>query len=256
MDQIGARDMSTTFVKGIRVLKAFDDADTHMTLSDLSRKTGLDRATVRRLVLSLVALGYARKDGRQYSLTPQVLALAGSFLQGNAFGREVQPLLNRASEALGGPVLLAIRDGDAAVIVGQAVARAQPVTIGLTVGSRLPLTHSAIGRMMLAYGAEDWAAAVLEGAELVPLTERSLVDRGAVRRAVAACRTQGFAVVVDELEMGVTGIAAPVGAVGAVKAVVGTSFEHGDVVGREGVVRGILQSLAVELAEVRLFSQG
>ncbi|MEX0284485.1 MAG: IclR family transcriptional regulator C-terminal domain-containing protein [Paracoccaceae bacterium] len=246
------REISKTFVKGIRVLRAFDDADTHLTLADLAVKTGLDRASVRRLVLTLVELGYVRKSGRSFVLTPRVLALAGSFFQGNAFGIEVQPLLNRFSERLEGPVSLSIREEDAAVFVGQSAPRNQPVTFGFTVGSRLPLSHTAIGRMILAYDDPAQTVTYLSETPLQQYTASSLTDRDAIAASVTTCRTHGFAIVDNEFEAGVTAFAVPVGPIGGLKAVVGTSFPNSGSPDPTRIIP-ILQELARELAHTRLF---
>ncbi|MEM7302901.1 MAG: IclR family transcriptional regulator C-terminal domain-containing protein [Pseudomonadota bacterium] len=250
------RNISTTFVKGIQVLKAFDDVNTHLTQADLAARTGLDRASVRRLVLTLVELGYVRQKGRHYLLTPQVLALAGSFFQGNAIGIEIQPLLNRYSERIGGPTSLALRDGDRAVYVCQSAARAQPVTFGFTVGSRLPLTHSAIGRMILAWEDPDWSAAFLQDCEIAQHTAASLTDRAAIIQAVAKARTDGFALVADEFEAGVTGLSVPIGREGGLCAVVGTSFPSTELAddARRSETLQSLQDLAREMHHTRMFS--
>ena len=251
------QNISTTFVKGIRVLKAFDDANTHLALADLATRTQLDRASVRRLVLTLVDLGYVRQTGRYFALTPKILALAGSFFQGNAVGKEIQPVLNRYSEVLGGPTSLALRDETSAVYVCQSAPRAQPVTFGFTVGSRLSLAYSAIGRMILAGENPDWTAEYLKTCEVFAYTPKSLADRTEIAATVNISRTNGFAVVVDEFEIGVTGLAVPIGREGALMAVVGTSFPSADVSQestRTSIIQ-LLQALARELTYTRMFSQ-
>lgn len=52
-DIITDRDISLTFLKGMSVLRAFDEDQTHMSIADIARATGLDPATARRLVLTL-----------------------------------------------------------------------------------------------------------------------------------------------------------------------------------------------------------
>ncbi len=249
------RNISTTFVKGIQVLKAFDDDNTHLTQADLAARTGLDRASVRRLVLTLVELGYVRQSGRHFVLTPQILTLAGSFFQGNAVGIEIQPLLNRYSERIGGPTSLALRDGDRAVYICQSAPRDQPVTFGFTVGSRLPLTHSAIGRMILAWEKSEWAETYLQDCEIEQFTAASEMERKKIAEAVAEARSQGFAVVSDEFEAGVTGLSVPVGRKGESGAAVGTSFPSNEVLSeqrRAEVLRG-LSGLAREMSHTRMF---
>ncbi|MEM9358577.1 MAG: IclR family transcriptional regulator C-terminal domain-containing protein [Pseudomonadota bacterium] len=249
------RNISTTFVKGIQVLKAFDDDNTHLTQADLAARTGLDRASVRRLVLTLVELGYVRHSGRNFVLTPQILTLAGSFFQGNAIGVEIQPLLNRYSERIAGPTSLALRDGERAIYVCQSAARAQPVTFGFTVGSRLPLTHSAIGRMILAWDDQAWAKTFLRSTEIKPYTSASLTDRADIAGAVETARSQGYAIVVDEFEAGVTGLAVPIGPKGAPSAVVGTSISSKEAAKgrrRKDILAGLCD-LAGEMGHTRMF---
>ena len=249
------RNISTTFVKGIQVLKAFDDNNTHVTQADMAMRTGLDRASVRRLLLTLVEMGYVRQEGRHFLLTPKVLTLAGSFFQGNAIGSEVQPLLNRYSETLGGPASLALRDGEAAVYVCQSAPRAQPVTFGFTVGSRLPLTHSAIGRMILASEDEDWSRAFMEACEIRPYTDASLTDRSAIAETIEEIRANGFAIVADEFEGNVTGLSVPVGRTDQARAVVGTSFPSREVQSeaRQMEIIQTLRDLAREMTHTRMF---
>jgi IclR family pca regulon transcriptional regulator len=98
---IPTKDISLTFLKGMTVLRAFDEDHSRLTLAEISRLTHIERAVVRRLVLTLVHLGYVRKEENRYSLTPHVLVLGGGFLRGNQFGRLVQPLIEMCARELG-----------------------------------------------------------------------------------------------------------------------------------------------------------
>ena len=64
--EIPAKDISLTFMKGMSVLRTFDESHSQLTLADIARLTGIERAAVRRLVLTLVYLGYVRKDGTRF----------------------------------------------------------------------------------------------------------------------------------------------------------------------------------------------
>lgn len=252
------RDISSTFVKGMAVLRAFDDTHTRLTLSEIAQITGLDRASVRRLMLTLVHLGYAEKDGRHFSLSPQVLILAGSFLRGNQFGTHIQPLLNRCSKRIGHTVSLAIPDGRSAVYVAQSTADEDMVSFGFTVGSRLPLLHTAIGRMILAFAPQDWAAETIRTSEFDQYTPETTMDRTEILRRVQGFRTLGYTIVENEFEAGVTGFAVPVGGLNALKAVVGTSQPTLGIQSEHARLQTIslLQQVAQELGRSRLFSTG
>jgi len=61
--------------RGLAVIRAFDAENTELTLSDVARAADLTRAAARRFLLTLVALGYVRTDGRFFALRPRVLEL-------------------------------------------------------------------------------------------------------------------------------------------------------------------------------------
>lgn len=242
------RNIAATFAKGMAVLEAFDGRAPSLSLADLARITGQDRAAARRGALTLVQLGYLRQDGRQFSLTPRVLALAGGFLQANHFGRQVQPLLNHHAAALGVEITLAMRDGEHVILVAQSTLHGGPVSYGFTLGSRLPLAHTSLGRMLLACEPRAAAAELLARLPLPRHTEHSLTDPAAILSRIDAARTEGFCITDSEFEPGITGVAVAASRAGAPGVVVGSSAPRGrgGAEGLDPILRG-LQNCASEL---------
>ena len=76
----GSREMVRSVAKTLDVIRAFDAEHRDLTLSDVARRTGQTRASARRFLLSLEALGFVRSDGQLFSLTPRVLSLGHAFL--------------------------------------------------------------------------------------------------------------------------------------------------------------------------------
>src|SRR5579862_3711212 len=68
--------------RGLAVIRAFGPDREKLSLSEVSRETGLTRAATRRFLLTLVKLGYVRNDGREFSLRPRVLELGYAYLSG------------------------------------------------------------------------------------------------------------------------------------------------------------------------------
>ena len=221
------RNIASTFAKGMEVLAAFDGSRATLTLADLARATGQDRAAARRGALTLVSLGYLRQDGREFRLTPRVLALAGGFLQANSFGRLVQPVLNHHAAALGVEIQLATRMGEEVLLLAESHAGPGRVSHGFTLGSRLALLHTSLGRMLLAGEPEGIAADLIAGAPLPRHTERSLTSRDAIAERIAAARAEGFAITSGEFEAGITGLAVPASRPGARAVVLGASRPDG-----------------------------
>lgn len=244
------RDIAATFAKGMAVLAAFDGQSGALTLADLARRTGQDRAAARRGALTLVTLGYLRQEGRLFSLSPKVLGLAGAYLQAHGVGRLVQPVLNHHASGIGREITLAMRDGLSVLLVAQSTAHGGPVSQGFTAGSLLPLTPTSLGRMLLACEAPEEAADLIARAPSAAHTAQTVTDPAEIGRRVAAARTAGFAVTDGEFEPGITGLAVAASAPGARAVVLGSSHPRGRGDGRAGdrALRG-LQTCAAELRQ-------
>lgn len=244
------RDIAATFAKGMAVLAAFDGASPSLTLADLARITGQDRATVRRGALTLVHLGYLRQQDRQFALTPKILALASGFLQTNQFGRLIQPVLNQQAAVLGAEIKLAMRDGGDVLLLAQSTVGQGVVSYGFMPGNRMPLLHTSLGRMLLACEPAERIGALLRAAPLPRHTEQSLSDPAAILTCIAQARRDGFNVTDGEFEAGIIGFSVPVSRPGALAVVVGSNLPGG----REGTadpdkVLRTLQSCAAELRQ-------
>src|SRR5690606_15938119 len=138
-----------SFAKGLRVLEAFGTDSPRRSIAEVARATGLDRATARRCLLTLHALGYAEHDGKFFTLTPRVLRLGFGALAALPLARAVQPWLDQLSEKLGQSTSVAILDDTDIVYIARAAQR-KVMSVGLMPGSRLPAHCTSLGRVLLA----------------------------------------------------------------------------------------------------------
>ncbi|MFP4239299.1 MAG: helix-turn-helix domain-containing protein, partial [Rhodosalinus sp.] len=197
-------DTSLTFAKGLAVMKCFDANSVTLTIPEIARRCDLDRAVARRLVLTLVRLGYVRQRGRSYSLSPRILVLAGGFLQGRRFGLAVQPVIEGFAAQIGQPLMLAMRDGTDAIYVAHAGIDGVLPRLGFTVGSRLPLLASSLGRALLTAEDPETRHRLIAEAPLTAWTERTVTDRAALARMLDAVPAGTAVQAAGELEPGVT----------------------------------------------------
>jgi IclR family pca regulon transcriptional regulator len=86
--------------RGLAVLRCFDADNAELTLAEVARRAGLTRATARRLLLTLVDLGYVAADGKRFSLTPQVLDIGYAYISSLNIEQIAQPFLETLSEQL------------------------------------------------------------------------------------------------------------------------------------------------------------
>jgi len=121
-----------------------------------------------------------------------------------------QPILDQVSAAIHESCSLAIQDGDEILYVARSSASTRIMSIDLGVGSRLPANCTSMGRVLLAGLADDELAAFLRRVKLTPFTHRTIVQKDALADAIARVRRQQYAVVDQELEIGLRSIAVPV----------------------------------------------
>jgi IclR family transcriptional regulator, pca regulon regulatory protein len=79
------RDYVNSLARGLTVIRAFNRNRPSMTLSDVAKRTGINRAATRRFLLTLVREGYAETDGKYFRLRPKILELGFSALSSMTF---------------------------------------------------------------------------------------------------------------------------------------------------------------------------
>lgn len=208
-DMNKSTDFIASFAKGLQVLEAFGAERPRQSVTDVARQTGLDRATARRCLLTLHRLEYADYDGKYFSLTPHALRLGLSALASMPLPQIVQPWLNQLSDIVGQSCSVSILEGHDIVYLARAAQR-RVMSIGLMPGSRLPAHCTSMGRVLLAALPATRAAELLEQSDLSPRTPYSLTDVEALMVQLAQIRSQGYALVDQEVEMGLRSIAVPV----------------------------------------------
>jgi IclR family pca regulon transcriptional regulator len=195
--------------RGLAVLQVFSREHPALTLSEVARLTGITRATARRVLLTLERLGMVRSDGRRFSLTPRVLTLGWAYLSSLGLWEIAQPLMEELTAQTGESCSAATLDLPDIVYVARVPTR-RIMSITLNVGTRLPAYATSMGRVLLAELAPAELDAFLATAALEPLTPRTLTDPAALRAELERVRAQGWALVDEELELGLRSIAAPV----------------------------------------------
>lgn len=195
--------------RAFRIIKAFDDSHSRMTLSEVAVRIGLTRGTTRRFLQTLVTLGYLGSDGKQFWLAPKILDLGFAYLSASRLPQAAAPVARRISDATGESCSVAVLDGTQVVYVH----RVQPRRIfsgALEVGSRLPAHASSLGQAILARLPADECDAVLALMDFQRFTEATLTDADALREKLDRVRVEGAAVVDGELETGIASVAVPI----------------------------------------------
>lgn len=235
--------------RGLSVIQCFSHDRPRLTLSEVARETGMTRAAARRFLLTLEHLGYVSSEGRQFSLRPSVLRLGYAYLSSFSTAEIAQAHLEQLAERLHESCSASVLDGDDIVYVARASTN-RIMTIGLSVGTRLPAYCTSMGRVLLSALDDKDLDAYVKRVDLQARTQMTITEPRALREEILRVREQGWCLLDQELEDGVRSVASPVrDAQGRVVAAINTSA-HATRVSLE-TLRGeflpALQACAVEI---------
>jgi IclR family pca regulon transcriptional regulator len=203
------RDIVGSLQRGLAVLEVLAAHPSGLTLSRTAEATGLTRAGARRLLLTLVAEGYAVQDGRRFLLSPRLLTVVRTWLQGTTLWSYAEPLMADLAHRLGESCSAAVLSGHEIVYVARVQGR-RILSVALHVGARLPAWCTSLGRVLLSDRSPADLETFLDAVPIEARTPRTITDRGKLAEEVARCGGLGFSVVDEELELGLRSIAVPV----------------------------------------------
>jgi IclR family pca regulon transcriptional regulator len=247
----GDPNIMTSLVRGLAVIQAFSRRSGAMTISQISQKTSIPRAAVRRCLYTLRALGFAdTEDGRRYVLRPRILTLGHSYLSSIPFTAMAQPLLRSISDDLQESCSIAVLDGDDIVYTARASV-SRIMAIDLHVGSRLPAAFTSMGRVLLAFGRDDLDERLTRIA-YPALTPHTIRDAVGLRAEIARVRASGYSVVDEELELGLRSIAVPIMAADDTACAAINVGVHASRVPKEELIGRVLPRLRAAAAELAL----
>jgi IclR family transcriptional regulator, pca regulon regulatory protein len=235
--------------RGLAVIRAFGADSPSLTLSEVARSTGLTRAATRRFLLTLGDLGYVRSDGRRFELTPRVLELGYAFLSSLSLTEVAEPHLERLVSEVHESSSVSVLDGDDIVYVAR-VPTSRIMRVSINVGTRFPAYATSMGRVMLAGLPEPELDAFFARVVLRRLSPRTITSEDALRAELRRVRSQGWAMVDQELEEGLRSVAAPIrDRAGRVVAGVNLSA-HASRTPTESVRRELLPALLATAARI------
>jgi DNA-binding IclR family transcriptional regulator len=209
--------------RALDVLCAYSAERPEWSVTELSLHLGVHKSTMSRLLTTMEAAGFVRRlpESGRFSLGPRLLEMASLVLARLDVRAIARPWLEELSRASQETVNLAVWDQDEAINVDQ-IASTQPILYMGWIGRRTPAHASSTGKALLAFQSPEVIERVLSR-PLTAFTKRTATDPSRVRQELIWIRECGYAMAEDEFQEGVTAVAAPILARGAVAAVVSIS---------------------------------
>ncbi len=195
-------------VHTIRILEQFQNGE-GLSASDLAQRVGIPRATVHRILKTLVLHQILRQDNdKKYRLTLRLMKLGNAALSTPSLQQLVNPLLNSLVDATQETAHFSVLDG---YQVGYVAKQESPHQFRMLsyVGWRGPLHATASGKVLLSFSDEELIHSVLEK-PLEAYTDHTITDPLTLRQEIQGIRTNKYAEEDEELSDGLTCIAVPV----------------------------------------------
>ena len=197
---------TTAIDRGAELLVRVLESERPVALSDLALASGIPKSTASRLVSALERQGLVEQDGERGRLRPgpAILRVAERSLLERSVVELARPSLDSLSEACGETINLAVPARHGVEHVAQVDGR-HFLGAGQWLGRTVDFHSTANGKVFMAFG-----RATMPARPLAELTPRTITDAAQLRDELAVVRRDEFAEAVDELEMGLAAIAAPV----------------------------------------------
>lgn len=203
----GERDQVRSVQRAFDLLSVFGPDRPSLTLRQAAEATGLDRAVVRRYLLTLEQLGYlAKMPGDSFRLRPKILTLAWNYLGSDPLAAASEQPLRELRDVTGESCAVTVLSGATACFVGVANAETG-LSIRLTLGNELPCYCTAMGRMVLSGLPLDEVAQLVRETPRPRHTSRTPTEVDWVVERVAKVAQRGWDVADEELEVGVRSVA-------------------------------------------------
>jgi DNA-binding IclR family transcriptional regulator len=192
-----------------QLLDVFTSGTPGLSLTEMSRRSGLPLTTVHRFAHELHRIGVLECDSDGvYRIGLRLWEIAAHAPRGVGLREAAMPFLEDLYEATHENVQLAVRDGHDVVYI-EHIAGRRAVGVRTQVGLRFPLHATGVGLVLLAF-ADDWLQEEVMREPLASFTPKTIKDPAALRRQLAEVRRQGFAISDRQVTMDAMSVASPV----------------------------------------------
>jgi IclR family pca regulon transcriptional regulator len=199
-------DFIEAIARGLEVLRSFRPGRRVSTLSEIAADTGLARPTVRRILLTLEALGYVRSADRGFMLRPRVLELGMTYIHSidrwDVARPHMEKLVAQTNESTS---MAQLDEGDIVYVARVAVPKI--VTLAVTIGTRFPAMATSMGKVLLAAQNFNDLDFLWEEPSRSGITPRWQPTPNELYRELREVRARGWALADQDLAPGIRSIA-------------------------------------------------
>lgn len=201
-----------SLAKGFRVLESFSHGAEEMTLSEVAEIAGLDPGTTFRMLNTLVSLGYIQRipGSKRFTLTLKVLDLGFHAIGRKDLRSIVRPTLRALVDEVSEAASFGVLEGGDVLYIERVRAGFTRLGVDIRVGTRIPVSISAIGQAILAFLPQDRLKAALEATPAQEWSNVPLIPRARLLPKLERIRSDGYIIEDSGVTAGLCVLAMPV----------------------------------------------
>ena len=206
------RDIVRSVIKAFKILESFHGLYKEATISELASETGLGRAVVYRMVLTLEQIGYLERcrEGKSFRLSFKCFDLGMNYLSGHDVRSLTSPKLHDFVPLYADASSLAILDGSDVVYIDRYEEGLDRSGLVRRIGSRIPVYGAAVGFALVAFLPREQQIEILGSKPREKLSERTVIDLDELLDILAETHERGYAASDQLNAYGLRTLAAPI----------------------------------------------
>ena len=197
-------------IKALEILELLN-RETELGISQMADQLQWDKSTVHRLTATLKAKGYVRQNkiNQKYANSMKLFEMGSGVVERLGIRRQCQPYLEELARKTAETVNLALPDGKEIIYVDKIESRAT-IKVDLSIGRRLPMYCTGLGKAILAWLGEDEVTALLAEEIFVAHTPNTITSLQALKKELLLIQKQGYSLDNEEYVPGLKCIASPI----------------------------------------------
>ncbi len=200
---------SDSLARGLAVIRAFGRDSPMLRITDVAKRTGLDRAAARRFLLTLVDLDYVGVSDDLFYLRPNALDIGFSYLSSLDPNRLLQPYLNELTEKTRETSSFGILDDFQVRLLARS-ANNRILNFSIYLGERVPAYRAALGRILLAGLPEQEFNSYWSKLPDQLIMANATLDKRELRESIAQARDNGWSTIEQSMGEAYASIAVPI----------------------------------------------
>lgn len=197
--------------KACQLIEMVSDHPDGVGITELATQAGMYKSTVHRLLTTLMKRGYIEQEEAtgKYKLGYTLLDMGMKLLSSIDLRREALSFLQQLAVESNEVVHLAILDQGEIVYV-EKVESQNTIRMHSRVGKRVPVHATGLGKAILAFLPVSETISIIDRYGLPALTEHTITDRATFLKSLEDTRGNGYAIDVEENQLGISCVAAPI----------------------------------------------